>query len=153
MRDLVRPSFRPMHLALAVLAAAGVAIAWHPAGEQGGDDRVEVGRVCRSTLTPGLELSCGTYGFGDLRRVCRDHGSAGRCVLTSAVTVRNTGGSPVYVSVVSGPRQGVREQGADLLLVPGQSATLRPGRQRFLFDITLRRTGDAPGSLEVTALV
>ncbi|MFK4105659.1 hypothetical protein ACI2L1_37485 [Streptomyces sp. NPDC019531] len=145
-----RPSFRPVYLALAGLATVGVAIVWPPAGERGGDDRVEVGRVCRSTLTPGLELSCGTYGFGDLRYVCRKHGTTGWCVLASVVTVRNTGRSRVYVTVVSGPRQGIREESDDRMIAPGRSVTLRPGGQRFLFDITLRRTGVAPGSLEVT---
>jgi hypothetical protein len=69
---------------------------------------------------------------------------------TRAVTVRNTGHSVAYVTVISGPRQGTREQGRDQAIVPGSSATLRPATGRLLFDITLRRTEGSPGRLEVT---
>lgn len=126
------------------------AVAWLQADEPGGNDRVRAGRVCVSALPPGMELSCGTYGFGDLRRVCQREATGGRCARSSAVTVRNTGHTLVHVTVISGPGQGIREQGTDQVLAPGQSATLRPGPARILFDITLRHTGTAHGRLEVT---
>ncbi|POX60473.1 hypothetical protein C3492_27475 [Streptomyces sp. Ru62] len=113
-------------------------------------DRVAVGRLCRSALPGSMQLSCGSYGFGDLRYVCpaprRDDGT---CVPTSAVTVRNSGDSSAYVSWIAGPRPGVREQGREQRVSPGREVTLRPGRGRLLFDVTLRGGGDKPSSLEV----
>jgi hypothetical protein len=53
------------------------------------------------------------------------------------------------VTVVKGPRQGIREQSGEQTLAPGQSAVLRPGAREFLFDITLGNTGSARGSLLV----
>ncbi|WP_406425639.1 hypothetical protein [Streptomyces sp. NBC_01589] len=35
-----------------------------------GPDSIGTGRVCRSTLPADLDLSCGTYGFGDMRYLC-----------------------------------------------------------------------------------
>jgi len=116
-------------------------------------ERVSAGRVCRSTLPPGMELSCGTYGFGDLRHVCAGQGRGGtRCMRTSQVTVRNTGRSEVYVSSIAGPREGVREQGPQQAVEPGGEATLRPGEGRLLFDITLRGTAAGPGTVEVVGV-
>jgi hypothetical protein len=66
------------------------------------------------------------------------------------VTVRNEGRSAAYVSVISGPRQGVREQGPDVRIAPGGTATLRPGRSDYLFDVTVRTVNEDPAVLEVT---
>ncbi|MCX4904378.1 hypothetical protein [Streptomyces sp. NBC_00878] len=150
-RRLLPPS-RAVRRLPACALALGATIALPHADEpgEGSPVRVATGRVCLSTLTSELELSCGTYGFGDLRHVCRTDATSVRCARTSAVTVRNTGYSVVYVTAISGPRQGVREQGKDQTLAPKQSATLSPGAARILFDITMRRTGDAPGRIEVT---
>jgi hypothetical protein len=148
-RCLLRTS-APVWLALLTLAAVVSTAACDRAGGQATGDRVAVGRECRSTLAQGLQLSCGTYGFGDLRYVCRTTGTSGRrCLPTTAVTVRNTGRSAVLVTVVKGPRQGIREQSGEQTLAPGQSAVLRPGAREFLFDITLGNTGSARGSLLV----
>ncbi|MER8223569.1 hypothetical protein ABTZ58_23855 [Streptomyces sp. NPDC094143] len=135
---------------LAVLAAAALFAVLRPpaAGPEG--DRVGVGRVCRSALAPGLELSCGSAGFGDLRYVCHPRADGGRCARTKAVTVRNDGRSTTYVSIISGPRQGVREQGTDVRVVPGDTATLRPGEDGYLFDITVRAVEEVPAVLRVT---
>lgn len=116
-----------------------------PAG--GGEvDRVAVGRECRSELEPGMELSCGAHGFGDLRHVCDEEA---RCVRATAVTVRNSGRSDAFVSVISGPRQGVREQGADHRLAPRGTVTLRPDGAGYLFDITLRASDSAPARIRI----
>ena len=112
-------------------------------------DRVAVGRVCRSDLDPGMELSCGTEGFGDLRHVCRVHEGETRCTRTTAVAVRNSGRSGLFASVISGPRQGVREQGADRMLAPGETITLRPQGSGYLFDITLRTSGPDPARIQI----
>ncbi|MEU3252271.1 hypothetical protein [Streptomyces sp. NPDC006997] len=129
-------------LAVAAAAVAAGSVGWSADGAY----RVAAGRVCRSALPPGLELSCGADGFGDLRRVCS---GGGACTRTTAVTVRNDGTSAVYVSVVSGPRQGVREQGADHLVRSGDTVVLRPGRAEYLFDITLRAARSGPAVLAV----
>ncbi|MFB7502339.1 hypothetical protein [Streptomyces broussonetiae] len=113
-------------------------------------DHVAAGRVCRSELPRGMELSCGTYGFGDLRYACpaKTHDGV-RCVRTSQVTVRNSGRSRVYVTYIAGPRPGVLDEGPRRTLGPGRAATLRPGGGRLLFDITLRGAANGPSSLEV----
>ncbi|MFI8092315.1 hypothetical protein ACIF9R_28995 [Streptomyces sp. NPDC086080] len=116
-----------------------------PAGD-GAVDRVAVGRECRSELEPGMELSCGTAGFGDLRQLCVD---GERCVRTTAVTVLNCGRSDAFVSVISGPRPGVRKQGADHRLAPRGRVTLRPDGPGYLFDITLRAADSAPARLRI----
>ncbi|GGM23909.1 hypothetical protein GCM10010129_80370 [Streptomyces fumigatiscleroticus] len=136
--------------AVAALTAAGCWSSGRGGEPAGGFGRVAAGRVCRSELPRGMELSCGTYGFGDLRYVCSaaDHDGA-RCVRISQVTVRNPGRSPVYVSWIAGSRQGVREQGPQRALGPGDETVLRPGGGRLLFDITLRGTDGGPSRLEV----
>ncbi|CAM5707965.1 MULTISPECIES: hypothetical protein [Streptomyces] len=116
-------------------------------------DRVTAGRVCRSALPRGMELSCGTYGFGDLRYVCaagRHEGA--RCERTSQVTVRNPGRALVYVTYLAGARPGVREEGPRQAVEPGGETTLRPGAGRLLFDITLRGTDAGPSRLEVVGV-
>ncbi|MFD0318953.1 hypothetical protein [Streptomyces flavalbus] len=131
---------------LLAVAAATAVVAGSARGPAPDAHHVEAGQVCRSTLPPGLELSCGTDGFGDLRRVCPGHGT---CTRTTAVTVRNDGTSAVYVTVISGPRQGVRDQGANHLVPSGATAVLRPGRAEYLYDITLRATHPEPAVLKV----
>ncbi|MBT3149775.1 hypothetical protein HTV45_02410 [Streptomyces sp. CHD11] len=116
-----------------------------PAGD-GRADVVTMGRVCRSELAPNMELSCGTQGFGDLRHACG--GQAG-CARTTAVTVRNSGPSDAFVSVISGPRQGVREQGTEERVAPRDTVTLRPDGVGYLFDIVLRASRSAPVELRV----
>jgi hypothetical protein len=97
-----------------------------------------------------MELSCGTYGFGDLRYVCTGKGDDGaRCDRTTQVTVRNSGRSAVYVTYIAGSRQGAREEGPQQALDPGREAVLSPGGGRLLFDITLRGADGGPSSLEV----
>lgn len=114
-------------------------------------DRVVAGRACRSALPVTMELSCGTYGFGDLRYVCpASQRGETACVPTSAVTVRNSGDSTAYVSSIAGSGPGIRDEGREQPVSPGREVTLRPGRGRLLFDITLRSgSGDKPSSLEV----
>ncbi|MEV7080902.1 hypothetical protein AB0N88_20575 [Streptomyces sp. NPDC093516] len=130
------------------MAALVVAVCSIP-GRDGGD-QVARGRVCRSTLPRGMELSCATYGFGDLRYRCPKSDADGRpCVRTSGVTVRNRGRTRVYVTYIAGVRQGVREQGPQRALEPGAEITLRPGGRRWLYDITLRGTEEGPKILEV----
>jgi len=136
--------------AVAVLVAAGCWSVARGGGPSAGPDRVAAGRECRSELPRGGELSCGTYGFGDLRYVCpAGDDDEDRCARTSQVTVRNSGRSKVYVEYIAGPRQGVREEGPRQALEPGGEATLRPGGGRLLFDITLRGTDGGPNRLEV----
>lgn len=136
--------------AVAVLAATAYWSYDREGGPAKEADRVTAGRLCRSTLPPDLELSCGTYGFGDLRYTCPAHGRGDeRCVPTSMVTVRNSGPSRVYVTYIAGPRPGVREQGPQQALEPGREATLRPGEGRLLFDITIRGADERPSVLEV----
>lgn len=106
-----------------------------------GDDRVGAGRTCRSVLPADQELSCGTYGFGDLRYVCPTPDAPRRCPTTTQVQVRNTGPSTVYVTVIDGPRQGERRQGPEREITPGHTAVLRPGQGDMLFDLTLRGAG------------
>jgi hypothetical protein len=106
-----------------------------------GDDRVGAGRACRSALPAGQELSCGTYGFGDLRYVCRAHDVPRRCTPTTQVRVRNTGPSTVYVTVIHGARQGERQQSPEREITSGHTAFLRPGQGHLLFDLTLRGAG------------
>ncbi|GGO93264.1 hypothetical protein [Wenjunlia tyrosinilytica] len=113
------------------------------------DDRVRRGRICLSALAPGPELTCGDHGFGDLRYLCRTRADGGQCSRTKAVTVRNRGQSVVHVRAISGPRQGVREQGDDRAIIPGHAVTLRRSGPGYLFDITLRNAGPAPAVLEV----
>ncbi|MFD7281936.1 hypothetical protein ACFV80_34125 [Streptomyces sp. NPDC059862] len=135
----------------AVFAVTATGLAVRHDAEPDRSDRISVGRTCRSTLGQELELSCGTYGFGDLRHVCPTAAAGGgRCVPTKAVTVRNTGPSTVYVTVINGPRQGIRVQGGEREITPGHSATLRPREGQLLFDITLRGAGGDPKSLTVT---
>ncbi len=123
------------------------------AGTGHATDRLRVGRVCRSTLPPGMELSCGTYGFGDMRYVCTADSPEGRlCDPTTQVTVRNAGRSVVYVTCIGGPRQGVRQEGPQQALAPGRKLTLRPGSERWLFDITLRGSGGGPGTIQVVGV-
>ncbi|MFD9287617.1 hypothetical protein ACFWBV_04745 [Streptomyces sp. NPDC060030] len=123
-------------------------------GGTGTGDRVVVGRTCRSTLERDLELSCGTYGFGDLRFVC----PTGRatttenCARTVEVEVRNTGAGSVNVTVIGGPRQGDRRQSSEESIAPGQSTVLRPGNRQWLFDITLRGPGPEAKRLTVTGV-
>lgn len=149
-RCLLRPSAGVWFATLALLAA-GAAVARDHADVSGVEDRVAPGRVCRSMLGQGLELSCGTYGFGDLRYVCPTAATGGsRCRRTQAVTVRNTGSSTVYVRSVHGPGPGVRRQTGQQMIRPGRSVTLRPLGEGFLFDITLRGTGSSPGTVTVT---
>ncbi|WEP00893.1 hypothetical protein A6P39_042790 (plasmid) [Streptomyces sp. FXJ1.172] len=130
--------------------AAGRMATDHVAAGRMATDHVAAGRVCRSELPRGMELSCGTYGFGDLRYACpaKTHDGV-RCVRTSQVTVRNSGRSRVYVTYIAGPRPGVLDEGPRRTLGPGRAATLRPGGGRLLFDITLRGAANGPSSLEV----
>ncbi|MFD4561928.1 hypothetical protein ACFWP5_47790 [Streptomyces sp. NPDC058469] len=138
-------------LAAAVTASALVLALRAPAAETG--NPVRVGRTCHSDLAPEYPISCGTYGFGDLRHACsRPLSQASDCPLTKALTVRNTGEAAVYVALTSGPRQGVRIDGRERLLPPGASCTLRPAKGGQLFDVTLRRAGKGPGVLRVTAV-
>ncbi|GHB11301.1 hypothetical protein GCM10010330_76650 [Streptomyces tendae] len=136
---------------MAALAAfAGCWWAARDSGTATGPDRVSAGRECRSQLPRGIELSCGIYGFGDLRYLCpAGVDDEDRCARTSWVTVRNTGRSTVYVGCTAGPRQGVREEDPRRALEPGGEATLSPGRGRFLFDIALSGTDGGPSRLEV----
>jgi hypothetical protein len=106
-----------------------------------GDDRVGAGRTCRSSLPADQELSCGTYGFGDLRYACPAHGVPRRCTPTTQVRVRNTGPSTVYVTVVHGARQGERQQSPEREIDPGRTVVLRPGQGQLLFDLTLLGAG------------
>lgn len=106
-----------------------------------GRDRVSAGRVCRSALPADQELSCGTYGFGDLRHLCPKPGVPWRCSTTTQVRVRNTGPSTVYVSVIHGVRQGERQQGPEQEITPRHTAVLRPGQGHLLFDLNLRGAG------------
>jgi hypothetical protein len=112
-----------------------------PHDDDAGEDRVSAGRTCRSALPADQELSCGTYGFGDLRHLCPTPYVPRRCTTTTQVRVRNTGPSTVYVTVIHGPRQGERQQGPEREIAPGHRADLRPGQGHLLFDLTLRGTG------------
>ncbi|GGO93285.1 hypothetical protein [Wenjunlia tyrosinilytica] len=141
----------PLYSALATLVAGIVIAIPRTPADAVKDNRVGEGRICRA-LAPGRELSCGTYGFGDLRYVCRTHADAGLCSRTEAVTVRNNGRSVVHVRAISAPRQGARERGADRAVAPGRMLNLRPGRSGFLLDITLRNAGSAPAAIEVVHL-
>lgn len=114
------------------------------------EDRVDVGQVCRSHLAPGLELPCGSEGFGDLRYVCPSPADGDRCARTTVVTVHNESRSTACVSVISRPRQGVREQNAEVRVAPGGMAVLRPGRSDYLFDVTIRTVEEFPAVLKVT---
>lgn len=105
------------------------------------DDRVGAGRTCRSALPADQELSCGTYGFGDLRYVCPARDVPRRCPTTTQVRVRNTGPSTVYVTVIHGARQGERQQSPEQEITPGRTAVVRPGQGHLLFDLTLRGAG------------
>ncbi|MFJ7078569.1 hypothetical protein [Streptomyces sp. NPDC098781] len=118
---------------------------------KGSDDAVEVGRTCRTKLAPEFDISCGSYGFGDLRYACPTAAHVPDCPLTRALTIRNTGRSAVYVASISGPRQGVRKVSEERLLPPGERRTYRPGGD-ILFDITLRGTGSDPATLQVDAV-
>ncbi|MGW3152321.1 hypothetical protein ACWDG1_48745 [Streptomyces sp. NPDC001177] len=109
---------------------------------------VHSGATCSSQLPQDLDLSCGLSGFGDLRYACAAVGDH-NCHLTTALTLRNTGRSQVYVAMITGPRQGVREPGAEKLVRPGEAVTLRPETGHFLFDVLVRRGGDGPGALTV----
>ncbi|MEU3794260.1 hypothetical protein AB0F07_31410 [Streptomyces fructofermentans] len=120
--------------------------------EDAADGRVSAGRACRSTLPADAELSCGTYGFGDLRQVCPASGAARGCTPTEAVTVRNSGPSAVYVTVIHGARQGERLQGPETKVGAGRTAVLRPGQGQLLFDVTLRGPGRGPKSLTVVSV-
>jgi hypothetical protein len=104
-------------------------------------DRVGVGRVCRSALPADQEISCGTYGFGDLRYLCPAPDAPWRCSTTTQVLVRNTGPSTVYVTAVHGARQGERQQSPEQEIVPRHTAAVRPGQGHLLFDLTLRGAG------------
>ncbi|MFD9292552.1 hypothetical protein ACFWBV_30590 [Streptomyces sp. NPDC060030] len=112
-------------------------------------DRAGVGHNCRSTLPRELELSCGTYGFGDLRQVCP---ADGPCERTTAVTGRNFGSATVYVTVIAGPAPGDGRQGGEQRIASGRSAVLRPPEGQWLFDITLRGAGPDPKRLTVTGI-
>ncbi|GGT33397.1 hypothetical protein [Streptomyces chromofuscus] len=137
----------PHGLAAAALAgcAALALIAWGTSfprdADDTGDDRVGAGRTCRSALPSDQELSCGTYGFGDLRYLCPTPDKPRHCATTTGVRVRNTGPSTVYVTVIHGARQGERRQGPEREIAPGRTADLRPGKGHLLFDLTLRGTG------------
>ncbi|MEU5087622.1 hypothetical protein [Streptomyces sp. NPDC021356] len=134
------------------LVVAGCWFLGRPGEPPAGADRVAVGRECRSSLPRNMELSCGTYGFGDVRYICSagsGSGGGGRCARTTMVTVRNSGRSRVYVTYIAGRGQGVREQGPQQVVEPGREVTLRPGEGRLLFDITLRGADGGPSSLEV----
>lgn len=120
-------------------------------GETAQSPHVKTGRVCHSDLTAGLELSCGTHGFEDLRHVCTTSPDGG-CRPTVAVTVRNAGRTTVRVGMISGPGPGVREEGHARILLPGRTAVLRPGAGRLLFDITLANEGAPPALLEVVGV-
>jgi hypothetical protein len=104
-------------------------------------DRVGPGRVCRSALPADQDLSCATYGFGDMRYACPEPDVPWRCTMTTQVRVRNTGPSIVYVSVIHGVRQGERLRGPERKVAPRHTATLRPGHGHLLFDLTLRGVG------------
>ncbi len=106
-----------------------------------GVNRVGAGRTCRSVLPVDQELSCGTYGFGDLRYVCPAPDEPWHCSRTTQVQIRNTGPSTVYVTVIHGPRPGERRQGPEREIAPGHTAGLRPGKGDLLFDLTLRGAG------------
>jgi hypothetical protein len=140
-------------LATATILSGLVLVLRAPAEETGAGALVRVGRTCHSDLAPEFDISCGSYGFGDLRHACpRPLSQATDCPLTTALTVRNAGKSAVYVASVSGPRQGVRIEGRERLLLPGASFTLRPDREGQLFDVILRRAGKGSGVLQVTAV-
>ncbi|MGW0148682.1 hypothetical protein ACWEGS_26365 [Streptomyces sp. NPDC004822] len=109
-----------------------------------GAGRVGPGRICRSALPADQELSCGTYGFGDLRYACPKPDAPWRCTTTTQVRVRNTGPSTVYISIIHGARQGERLQSPERAVAPRRTVTLRPGRGQLLFDLTLRGAG--PGT-------
>ncbi|MFH9090172.1 hypothetical protein [Streptomyces sp. NPDC017673] len=125
--------------AVLTLVAVGTSSA-RDVGDTGGD-LVRAGRTCRSALPADEELSCGTYGFGDLRHVCPTSDAPRRCSTTTQVRVRNTGPSTVYVTVIDGPRQGERRQGPERGIAPAHTADLRPGQGNLLFDLTLRGAG------------
>ncbi|MFF4354456.1 hypothetical protein [Streptomyces sp. NPDC001530] len=136
--------------AVAALAVMGCLLLGRADERPGVAERVTPGRVCRSALPRGMELSCATYGLVDLRYRCpTGRHDARRCVRTSGVTVRNSGRSRVYVTYIAGARQGVREQGPQRALEPGTETTLRPGGGRWLYDISLLGTEEKASTLEV----
>src|SRR3954470_9862272 len=106
-----------MWSAVVALAATGCWASGGGSEQPSGTDRVAAGRVCRSTLPRVMELSCGRYGFGDVRYVCpaKSHDTR-RCARTCMVTVRNSGSSRVYVTYIAGARQGVRDEGPEQAL-------------------------------------
>ncbi|MFI1839083.1 hypothetical protein [Streptomyces olivaceoviridis] len=128
-------------LACAALTLVALGISLPHDGADTGDNRVGAGRTCRSALPADQELSCGTYGFGDLRYVCPVLDAPRRCSKTTQVRIRNTGPSTVYVTVIHGPREGERLQGPEREIAPGHTAGLRPGPGDLLFDLTLRGAG------------
>ncbi|MBG7699175.1 hypothetical protein HCJ76_14070 [Streptomyces sp. MC1] len=135
--------------AVLTLVAVGTSLPHDP--DDTGDDRVSAGRTCRSALPADEELSCGTYGFGDLRYVCPTPDAPRRCSTTTQVRVRNTGPSTAYVTVIHGPRQGERGQGPEQEIAPAHTADLCPGQGDLLFDLTLRGAG-AVKSLTVVSV-
>ncbi|WP_210572048.1 hypothetical protein [Streptomyces sp. GESEQ-4] len=118
-------------------------------GKEGEPDEgyrfAELARIAgQSVLDEGpdkQELSCGTYGFRDLRYLCPTPGEPWRCSTTTQVLVRNTGPAPVYVTAIHGARQGVRQQGPEQEINPRHTVAVRPGPGHLLFDLTLRGAG------------
>ncbi|MEV5149095.1 hypothetical protein [Streptomyces sp. NPDC052727] len=146
-RTLLAARRRPARIAAAMwpacaaLTLVALGISLPRDGAVTGDSRVGAGRTCRSVLLADQELSCGTYGFGDLRYVCPAPDAPRRCSKTMRVEIRNTGPSTVYVTVIHGPRPGERLQDPEREIAPGHTADLRPGKGDLLFDLTLRGAG------------
>jgi hypothetical protein len=141
--------------ALAILVVLGAMALGSPKGDTHSDRALAViakGAVCTSLSDRRYEVSCGTTAFGDVRFHCGE-GHSGKCPLTTAVTLRNVGRTPVMVTLVSGRREGDRRLSPAPELLPGHSVRLRPGHdEKYLFDILVRSMKSGVGAVKVLAV-
>jgi hypothetical protein len=155
----MRENMRMLELAvvgatLTVSMASGVALAAFSSGGSPGSDvkeykTVHGGQICHSFSDERLDVSCGTTAFGDIRFNCTT-GALGRCPRTNSVTVRNESRTPLDVTVISGSREGDRNEATQPVLPPRSETTLMPrGADEYLFDIVVRSVHPGVGSIKV----
>lgn len=153
----MRKALVPAVLATAVLGVFVVAQprgpdAHGPATDAASPAGLRVGAVCSSEIDYATEVSCGLGTFGDVRFRCPGGTPATRCPRTRAVTLENTGRTPLRLVTVSGSAPGERHETVSGLLRPGARTALGPrAGDIYLYDIVLRFDA-GPAQARVVAL-
>lgn len=131
-----------------MVAVAGSSAVRHSGAGAPKLQTVAVGQVCRVEFDVATIESCGNAGLGDLRFNCRGV-EAGRCPVTTALTLENIGDDVVTIESDSGTPGHVAVTGHPPIL-PGATVTIVPRASgEFVFEIDVKAKAHATEELRV----